>query len=84
MAFRRRGAPFTFDAEAFVEAVKSLQSCFVTRKEDPRLALRFPSFDHAIQDPVQDDIYVMSVHGTRQSPCLTRSMSSNLEAMVGY
>jgi pantothenate kinase len=60
MAFRRRGAPFTFDAEAFVEAVKSLQSCFVTRKEDPRLALRFPSFDHAIQDPVQDDIYVQS------------------------
>ncbi|KIX95096.1 uncharacterized protein Z520_09012 [Fonsecaea multimorphosa CBS 102226] len=59
-AFRRRGAPFTFDADAFVEIVTALKKGPVTQEDDPRLAIRLPSFDHAIQDPVDDDIYVPS------------------------
>jgi pantothenate kinase len=59
-AFRRRGAPFTFDADAFVEIVASLKKCTVTQKDDPKLAVRLPSFDHAVQDPIRDDIYVPS------------------------
>lgn len=59
-AFRRRGAPFTFDADAFVEVVASLKQCPVTQVDDPELAILLPGFDHAVQDPVHDEIYVPS------------------------
>ena len=59
-AFRRRGAPFTFDADAFVKAVASLHKCPVTPHDVPELAVRLPSFDHAVQDPISDDIHVSS------------------------
>ena len=59
-AFRRRGAPFTFDADAFVATVASLKSRPVTQLHDPELAVLLPSFDHAVQDPVCDDICVPS------------------------
>jgi pantothenate kinase len=48
----RRGAAFTFDASAVLKTVKELrQSC------DTVLA---PSFDHALKDPVADDIKIPS------------------------
>lgn len=48
-AFRRRGAPFTFDAARFVATVRKLHG------DGPVLA---PLFDHAVKDPVQDDITI--------------------------
>jgi pantothenate kinase len=59
-AFRRRGAPFTYDADAFVKLVVALRTSPVTASDAPQLAFRVPSFDHSIQDPVQNDIYVSS------------------------
>jgi pantothenate kinase len=59
-AFRRRGAPFTFDADAFVNHVTLLKNCSVTQVDRPELGVRLPSFDHTVQDPVEDDIYVPS------------------------
>ncbi|KAI9651503.1 MAG: hypothetical protein M1829_002710 [Trizodia sp. TS-e1964] len=58
IAFARRGAPFTFDAKAFLALVQSLRAA-VTETTGDLLAA---SFDHAIQDPVEGDI------------CITRAM----------
>ena len=49
-AFARRGAPFTFDAWKFVEAVARLKS--------GTSALALPGFDHAAKDPVEGGISV--------------------------
>lgn len=59
-AFSRRGAPFTFDGEKFATFMETVKSSEVTLEEDPELALRAPSFDHAIQDPVAKDVYISS------------------------
>lgn len=50
-AFRRRGAPFTFDAERFVQTVKLLKL---------GRTVCAPSFDHALKDPVEQDIIIDS------------------------
>ncbi|KAJ9134260.1 Nicotinamide riboside kinase [Pleurostoma richardsiae] len=60
MAFHRRGAPFTFDADAFVKIVVALRNTPVTTVDAPNLAIRAPSFDHAVKDPVPDDIEILS------------------------
>lgn len=57
-AFRRRGAPFTFDVESFVEMVRLLSCSPVASHEDPSKDIWMPSFDHAKQDPVPLDIWV--------------------------
>ena len=49
-AFRRRGAPFTFDPEALLAMVKQLKIS--------KSMVRAPSFDHAIKDPKNDDIEI--------------------------
>jgi len=54
-AFRRRGAPWTFDAEGFVAAVRSLRS--------PGEEVLFPGFDHGVGDPVPGAVRVAA--GTR-------------------
>ncbi|OBT55497.1 hypothetical protein VE04_04550 [Pseudogymnoascus sp. 24MN13] len=59
-AFRRRGAPFTFDGEAFVELVKALRENPVTEVNDPAQSFHAPSFDHAVKDPIENDIYIPS------------------------
>lgn len=59
-AFRRRGAPFTFDAGAFVSLIRQLRKSSVTRIDEPSLAIRAPSFDHATKDPITEDIYIPS------------------------
>lgn len=50
-AFRRRGAHWTFDGQAFLRDLKSL------RRDGSG---SFPSFDHAIGDPVENDILISS------------------------
>ncbi len=49
------GAPFTFDAAAFVAAVTRVRTSYDT-------AVRLPSFDHAAGDPVPDDITITPRH----------------------
>uniref|UniRef100_A0AC34FP37 NB-ARC domain-containing protein n=1 Tax=Panagrolaimus sp. ES5 TaxID=591445 RepID=A0AC34FP37_9BILA len=48
--FKRRGAPFTFDPAALLSLIKKLKSAETTVKA--------PSFDHALKDPIQDDIEI--------------------------
>lgn len=59
-AFRRRGAPFTFDAEAFIDLVRALKMAPVTASREPEQPVYAPSFDHAMQDPVENDIAISS------------------------
>lgn len=54
----RRGAPFTFDANAFVSAAEILRHSPVTGTESECPAFKVPSFDHAVQDPIKDDIAI--------------------------
>ena len=51
-AHRRRGAAFTFDDKAFLELVKKLREPLLPESK----TVYAPSFDHAIKDPVADDI----------------------------
>ncbi|KAK4998974.1 hypothetical protein LTR66_001895 [Elasticomyces elasticus] len=51
-AHRRRGAAFTFDAPAFLALVKKLREPLCAETE----TIYAPSFDHAVKDPVEDDI----------------------------
>lgn len=50
-AHRRRGSPWTFDAEAFTRAICEAESGNV---------VRCPSFDHAQGDPVPESIVISS------------------------
>lgn len=59
-AFRRRGAPFTFDVEAFVQLVTKLKTIPVTTPAEPELIIHAPSFDHATKDPSPNAISVSS------------------------
>ncbi len=51
-AHARRGAAFTFDAPAFLELVKKLREPICPETG----TIYAPSFDHAVKDPVADDI----------------------------
>lgn len=53
MAHHRRGAAFTFDAEAFVRLIESLSKPVTGSSATTVYA---PSFDHALKDPVPDSI----------------------------
>ncbi|GLI67734.1 hypothetical protein VaNZ11_011936 [Volvox africanus] len=68
-AHARRGAPWTFDAAKFVEAVRRVRLAGVgTGAPSPsscrsegcirEAVVRLPSFDHGVGDPVEDDIHV--------------------------
>jgi pantothenate kinase len=54
----RRGAEFTFDGAAFLALVKRLRAPITP---DTR-AILAPSFDHAVKDPVADDIAISPTH----------------------
>ena len=56
-AHGRRGAAFTFDASSFLNLVRDLRKPLLPESK----TLYAPSFDHAMKDPVADDI---SVHPT--------------------
>lgn len=51
-AHARRGAAFTFDDKAFLEMVKKLREPLCPEST----TIYAPSFDHAIKDPVDNDI----------------------------
>lgn len=51
-AHARRGAAFTFDASSFLTLAKKLREPLAPETK----TLHAPSFDHAVKDPVQDDI----------------------------
>jgi len=51
-AHARRGAAFTFDAPAFLKLVKQLREPLCPETS----TIYAPSFDHAVKDPVSDDI----------------------------
>lgn len=53
-AIHRRGAAFTFDAERFHRLVLSLREPLT----DTTTTVYAPSFDHALKDPVENDIAV--------------------------
>jgi pantothenate kinase len=60
MAHARRGAEFTFNGEAYLELVQSL------RAQEPigesTQTVYAPSFDHAVKDPVDNDIPIYPHH----------------------
>ena len=60
LAFRRRGAAFTFDAEAFLKLVRQLRKTSVTKADDLASVTLAPSFDHAAKDPMENDICISS------------------------
>lgn len=62
LAFQKRGAPFTFDAAAFLKLVVTLYKTPVTTTDETEIIVRVPSFDHAKQDPIADDIKISSRH----------------------
>ena len=51
-AHARRGAAFTFDATSLLQFVKTLRQPLAPETK----TLYAPSFDHAVKDPVHDDI----------------------------
>jgi len=57
-ALCRRGAPFTFDAHAFVSTVELLRYSPVCATKGASPAIKVPSFDHAVQDPAKNDIII--------------------------
>jgi pantothenate kinase len=53
-AHARRGAAFTFDGGSFLDLVKKLRQPICPETQ----TLYAPSFDHAIKDPVENDIAI--------------------------
>ena len=53
-AHARRGAAFTFDAPAYLALVKKLRAPICPESK----TIYAPSFDHAVKDPVADDISI--------------------------
>ena len=53
-AIFRRGAAFTFDAKSYYTLVQSLRAPI----EPSTRTIHAPSFDHAVKDPVEDDIQI--------------------------
>ncbi|KAI6780573.1 nicotinamide riboside kinase [Emericellopsis cladophorae] len=60
LAFQKRGAPFTFDAEAFFKLVQCIKETPVTRPDEKAVTFLAPDFDHAVGDPVPDAIQISS------------------------
>jgi pantothenate kinase len=62
LALQKRGAPFTFDSAAFLKLILQLYTMPVTAPGDHEVIIRAPSFDHAKQDPIADDIEISSMN----------------------
>lgn len=56
-AHKRRGAPWTFDVDAVLDLVRQLHASTLVEPHE-RQDILAPSFDHAIKDPVPDDISI--------------------------
>ncbi|KAF5675315.1 nicotinamide riboside kinase [Fusarium denticulatum] len=59
-AFRRRGAPFTFNAAALLDLVALLKKTPVTTHNEPQIIIKAPGFDHARKDPIPNAIAISS------------------------
>ncbi|QUC16154.1 uncharacterized protein UV8b_00395 [Ustilaginoidea virens] len=57
-AHARRGAAFTFDAGGFLALMQKLRAPVAA----PGADVLAPSFNHAVKDPVEDDIIVLATH----------------------
>ena len=57
----RRGAAFTFDGEGYLSLVRALRRPLDPSSDTAAAAqiIHAPSFDHAIKDPVADDIAIL-------------------------
>jgi pantothenate kinase len=79
-AHARRGAAFTFNAQAFVDSVRAIQNARCSPDEAP---LMMPSFDHYTGDPVPHSIYVQPWHKLVifEGLYLTRGAIGNMEAV---
>ncbi|RPA83389.1 P-loop containing nucleoside triphosphate hydrolase protein [Ascobolus immersus RN42] len=55
-AHARRGSPFTFNSAKLLLLVQSLAAPI---SDDP---IKAPSFDHALKDPIEDDIAILPTH----------------------
>ncbi len=58
-AHARRGAEWTFDASAFLTLVRTLRQPLIdpeTSSSSSSRTVHAPSFDHAVKDPVENDI----------------------------
>jgi pantothenate kinase len=55
-AHARRGAPFTFDPVALKQLIEALKAPIT---DDSVPVIYAPSFDHAIKDPVENDIAIL-------------------------
>ncbi|KAK9729553.1 hypothetical protein K7432_000233 [Basidiobolus ranarum] len=51
-AHERRGAEWTFDGQGLIELVRNL-------RDKPQGIFHAPTFDHALKDPIQDDLVVL-------------------------
>jgi pantothenate kinase len=60
MAHARRGAAFTFDGEAYLRLVRTLRQQEPIDDKTP--TVHAPSFDHAVKDPVENDIPLRPYH----------------------
>ncbi|KAK2015869.1 phosphoribulokinase/uridine kinase [Colletotrichum eremochloae] len=60
LAFRRRGAPFTFDVVSFLNLVKKLRAIPIPLKGESEIIIRAPSFDHALKDPLPGALEISS------------------------
>jgi pantothenate kinase len=60
-AHARRGAAFTFDAVGWMELIKKLHEP-ISSSESGKSIITAPSFDHAVKDPVYDDIVIEPYH----------------------
>ncbi|CAG8559774.1 9152_t:CDS:2 [Ambispora leptoticha] len=58
-AHARRGSYWTFDAEGLLELLKTLRQPI--DPENPNV-VKAPSFEHAIGDPIKDDISILPSH----------------------
>lgn len=72
-AYDRRGAAFTFDADAYVEFVASLRRADRESSDrnptrsgnvnnNPASVVRAPSFSHTLKDPTPDAIEILPAH----------------------
>ncbi|KAK5742056.1 hypothetical protein LTR17_003564 [Elasticomyces elasticus] len=57
-ALRRRGAPFTFDAQSFLKTAVLLHGAPAASHDNSAEEVWIPGFDHAVQDPVPNDICI--------------------------
>ncbi|KAJ2722699.1 hypothetical protein GGI07_003162 [Coemansia sp. Benny D115] len=62
LAMLRRGAPWTFDSQAFVELVRRVRGSSSSSSANGEATVWAPSFDHAVGDPVPGAIAIEPHH----------------------